>query len=76
MATLEPALPPEAASAPAEGAGDGHGSGLGLLPGRRMPSRDWLDRPCVPRRSYALLDLPVLGVVPAMARHARRRSGA
>ncbi len=73
MATLEPALPPEAPSAPQKGRVMAMVLVLGLLLGGGIAvGRDWLDQTVRSAEEVtALLGLPVLGIVPAMARHCR-----
>jgi succinoglycan biosynthesis transport protein ExoP len=73
MATLEPALPPEVPSAPQKGRVMAMVLVLGLLLGGGIAvGRDWLDQTVRSADEVtALLGLPVLGVVPAMARHGR-----
>jgi capsular exopolysaccharide synthesis family protein len=73
MATLEPALPPEVPAAPQKGRVMAMALVLGLLLGGGIAvGRDWLDQTVRSAEEVtALLGLPVLGIVPAMARHAR-----
>jgi succinoglycan biosynthesis transport protein ExoP len=73
MATLEPALPPEVPSAPQKSRAMAMALVLGLLLGGGIAvARDWMDQTLRSAEEVSsLLGLPVLGVVPAMARQHR-----
>ena len=73
MAILEPAVPSTTPSAPRKGRIMGVSLVIGLLLGTGMGAgRDWLSRAMHSAEDIsALLDLPVLGVIPPMSRRQR-----